>query len=652
MASTSSTLPRVVIEGVSPQLEGGRYPVKRLVGDHVQVGADIFADGHGLLAGRILFRRLGDRRWRDSPLGYDFNTDHWSGQFTLDAVGRWQFLVEAWPDRFGTWRENLTKFIDAGSDVTVELTEGALLLENGLERLPKDVRPAVREAAVRLADDTLPTPERIAIGLSDRLLERAFGPLLVGDATRSATFEIVADRERANFASWYELFPRSQGKVPGQHGTFRDVQERLRDVSEMGFDVVYLPPIHPIGEVHRKGRNNARTCEPGDVGSPWAIGSNEGGHDAIHPQLGTLDDFRSLVRTAAELGMEIALDFALQCAPDHPWAKEHPEWFFIRADGSIRYAENPPKKYEDIYPLNFWCENREEMWAACRDLLLYWVEQGVRCFRVDNPHTKPLAFWEWVIREVQREHPDVLFFAEAFTRPRRMYGLAKLGFTMSYTYFTWKNAKWELVPFLTEVTSPEVAEFYRPNFFTNTPDILHEYLQHGGRTAFRVRLLLAATASPLYGIYSGFELCENTPVRPGSEEYLNSEKYEIRVRDWNAPGSIVSEVRLLNQIRRANPALQQLTNLELLDCGSEHLLAYLKHAPGNDLIIVVNLDPHGAHDGMLDVPLERLGLAEHQPYEVEDLLDGARYTWCGKRSYVRLDPGERVGHVLRVKRPG
>jgi starch synthase (maltosyl-transferring) len=650
MASTSSTLPRVVIEGVSPQLEGGRYPVKRLIGEDVLVGADIFADGHGLIAARVLFRRQGDRRWRDSPLEYDFNEDHWTGQFSLDAVGRWQFLVEAWPDRFRTWRENLKKFIDAGADVTVELIEGALLLEQGLERLPKDVRPTLREAAARLADDTLPTPERIAVGLSERLLDQAHGPLRAGDATRSGTFEIVADRARAGFASWYELFPRSQGRVPGHHGTFRDVQERLREVAQMGFDVVYLPPIHPIGRVHRKGRNNARTCEPGDVGSPWAIGSDEGGHDAIHPELGTLDDFRSLVRTAAELGMEIALDFALQCAPDHPWAKEHPEWFFIRADGSIRYAENPPKKYEDIYPLNFWCENREEMWAACRDLLLYWVEQGVRCFRVDNPHTKPLAFWEWVIREVQREHPDVLFFAEAFTRPKRMYGLAKLGFTMSYTYFTWKNAKWELVPFLTEVTNSAVSDFYRPNFFTNTPDILHEYLQHGGRTAFRVRLLLAATTSPLYGIYSGFELCENTPVRPGSEEYLNSEKYEIRVRDWTAPGTIAPEVRLLNQIRRANPALQQLTNLQILECGNEHLLAYLKHAPKNDLIIIVNLDPHGAHDGMVDIPLDRLGIGEHQPYEVEDLLDGARYTWCGRRSYVRLDPAERVGHVLRLRR--
>jgi len=651
MASSSFTLPQLVIENITPQIDGGRHAVKRLVGDELSVGADVFMDGHGLIAVRVLYRQHGDRRWRDRAMVYDYNSDHWTGAFSLDAIGRWQFLIEAWPDRFRTWRENLGKFVAAGADVTVDVIEGALLLQEAVRRLPKDVREVVRQASRRLADETLPIPERIAIGLSDRLLQQVQGPLLAGDAARSNVFEVVADRERAGFAAWYELFPRSQGKVPGQHGTFRDTQERLRDIAELGFDVVYLPPIHPIGKVHRKGRNNSPTCEPGDVGSPWAIGSKEGGHDAIHPALGTLDDFRSLVRTAEELGMEVALDFALQCAPDHPWVAEHPEWFFIRADGSIRYAENPPKKYEDIYPLNFWCENREEMWAACRDLLLYWIEQGVRCFRVDNPHTKPLAFWEWIIREVQREFPDVLFFAEAFTRPKRMYGLAKLGFSMSYTYFTWKNAKWELVPFLTEVTSTEVAEFYRPNFFTNTPDILHEYLQQGGRTAFRVRLLLAATTSPLYGIYSGFELCENTPVRPGSEEYLNSEKYEIRVRDLSAPGNITADVSLLNRIRRTNPALQQLTNLRILHCGDENLLAYWKHAPNNDLIIVVNLDPHGAHDGVVDIPIGDLGFGEHQPYEVRDLLDDVRYTWCGSRSYVRLDPAERVGHVLSVKRP-
>jgi starch synthase (maltosyl-transferring) len=652
MASAPVPPARVVIEGVTPQIEGGRYPVKRRVGDVVDVGADIFKDGHDLVAARVVYRHCRDRRWREARMTYDFNPDRWSGAFVVDEPGRWQFCVEAWPDRFRTWREGLRKYVEAGHDVSVDLLEGAALLERGLERLSKEVRGQLRSAAQRLADVALPLPERIAVGLSEQLLENTFGPLLAGDATRSAVvYEVYVDRPRATFASWYELFPRSQGRRPGEHGTFRDAQERLPDLAEMGFDVIYLPPIHPIGKVHRKGRNNARLCEPGDVGSPWAIGSDEGGHDAIHPDLGTLDDFRSFVRSAAELGIEIALDFALQCAPDHPWVREHPEWFFVRADGSIRYAENPPKKYEDIYPLDFWCDAREELWTACRDVVLHWIDQGVRTFRVDNPHTKPLAFWEWLIREVQRDHPDVLFFAEAFTRPKRMYGLAKLGFTMSYTYFTWKNTKWELEELMGDLVRPEVAEFYRPNFFANTPDILHEYLQHGGRTAFRVRLLLAGTLSPLYGIYSGYELCENTPVRPGSEEYLNSEKYEIRVRDWRQPGNIRADVQLLNRIRRDHPALQSLTNFRFLPCSSESIVAFLKRAPGDELIVVVNLDPHHAHDGVVDVPLAELGLGEHQPYEVEDLLDGARYSWRGPRSYVRLDPAERVGHVLRVKRP-
>lgn len=642
---------RVVIEGVTPQIEGGRYAIKRRVGDVVEVGADIFKDGHDFVAARIVFRHARDRRWREAPLRYDFAPDRWTGSFPVDEPGRWQFYVEAWPDRLRTWRDHLKKYLDAGQDVTVDLLEGAGLLERGLDRMPKQARGHLRSAAQRLADVALPLPERIAVGLSEQLLEHAYGPLLAGDAARTAaTYEVYADRTRATFANWYELFPRSQGKRSGEHGTLRDAQARLPYLADLGFDVVYLPPIHPIGRLHRKGRNNSPTCESGDVGSPWAIGAEEGGHDAVHPQLGTLEDFRSFVRSAADLGIEVALDLALQCAPDHPWVKEHPEWFFVRADGTIRYAENPPKKYEDIYPLDFWCERREELWAACRDLVIHWVDQGVRTFRVDNPHTKPLAFWEWLIHEVQRDHPDVIFFAEAFTRPKRMHGLAKLGFTMSYTYFTWKNAKWELFELMNDLLRPEVADFYRPNFFTNTPDILHEYLQQGGRTAFRVRLLLAGTLSPLYGIYSGYELCENTPLRPGSEEYLNSEKYEIRTRDFDQPGHIKADIKALNRIRRENPALQALTNLALLPTSCDSIIGYHKHAPGNDLIVVVNLDPHRPQEGTIEVPLGALGLGEHQPFEVEDLLDGARYGWRGPRAFVRLDPAERVGHLLRVRR--
>ncbi|MFO0567815.1 MAG: hypothetical protein U0263_19300 [Polyangiaceae bacterium] len=424
----------------------------------------------------------------------------------------------------------------------------------------------------------------------------------------------------------------------------------MPDLAALGFDVLYLPPVHPIGVTKRKGRNNAVTCEPGDVGSPWAIGGAEGGHDAVHPELGSIDDFVHMVHAANALGIEIALDFALQCSPDHPWISDHPEWFFVRPDGTLRYAENPPKKYEDIYPLNFWCADRHALWLACRDLLLFWVDKGVRIFRVDNPHTKPLAFWEWVIREVQRRHPDVIFLAEAFTRPKRMRSLAKLGFTQSYTYFTWKNSPWELKEYASELASSEMAEYYRPNFFANTPDILHEYLQDGGRPAFRIRLLLAATLSPTYGIYSGYELCENVPVRRGSEEYLDSEKYQLKARDYHAPGNIRHDILRLNRVRREHAALQKLSNLRFLQTEYEPVLAYWKSAPGDDLIVIVNTDPHHCHETHVMVPVEELGLGEHQAYTVHDLLTDERYVWHGSRNYVKLDPADKVGHVLRVVR--
>jgi starch synthase (maltosyl-transferring) len=418
----------------------------------------------------------------------------------------------------------------------------------------------------------------------------------------------------------------------------------------MGFDVIYLPPIHPIGVTHRKGRNNSVTCEPHDVGSPWAIGGKEGGHDAVHPELGTIADFDALVKAAAEFGIEIALDYALQCSPDHPWVTEHPNWFFVRPDGTLRYAENPPKKYEDIYPINFWSDDRENLWNACRDVVLYWIQHGVKIFRVDNPHTKPLAFWEWMIADIQREHPDVIFLSESFTRPNRMKSLAKLGFTQSYTYFTWKNSSWELRDYLTELTKTDMVEYYRPNFFANTPDILHEYLQHGGRAAFRIRLVLAATLSPIYGIYSGYELCENQAVKPGSEEYLDSEKYEIRVRDWNAAGNIKQDVSKLNRIRSENAALHALGNLQMVQTDYDGIFAYRKHAPGNELLVVVNLDPHAAHETMVDVPIGAMGIDVNEAYEVTDLLTGSRYTWRGSRNYVRLDPNERVAHLFRISR--
>lgn len=646
-------LPRVVIERLTPQIDGGRHPVKRILAGQVHVEADIYKDGHDLVSARVLSRPLGDDAWREARMEYHFEPDRWSGRFSVDRIGRWEYTVEAWPDPFRTWRSDLNKRLDVGQEVSSELLEGAQLIERRLGSIARGsaTRPVLERAAKRLADPDLDLEDRLVEAFSEAVLEAMYGPLHPADATRHPVLALVVDREMAGFASWYELFPRSQASEPGRHGTFRDVERRLPDIAAMGFDVIYLPPIHPIGVTHRKGKNNTKIAQPDDVGSPWAIGSAEGGHTAVHPELGTLKDFDAFVRAARDFGIEVALDYALQCSPDHPWAKEHPDWFFVRPDGTIRYAENPPKKYEDIYPLNFWCEDRQGLWNACRDIFAFWIEHGVKIFRVDNPHTKPLSFWEWVIGDLQREHPDVIFLAEAFTRPTRMKGLAKLGFTQSYTYFTWKNTAPELVEYLEELSGTEMVEYYRPNFFANTPDILHEYLQHGGRPAFRVRALLAATLAPVWGIYSGFELCENTPFRPGSEEYLDSEKYEIRVRDWNAAGNIKQDVGKLNRIRRENPALQSLDNLRFLSSDFEGILAYWKHAPGNDIVVIVNLDPHAMHETMVHLPLADLGIDEAETYEVEDLLTNVRYGWRGVSNYVRLDPAERVGHVLRIRRP-
>ena len=650
MDTAIAELPRLVIETLTPQLDGGRYPIKRLLGKVVDIGVNIFKDGHDLIAAHILYRPVGATEYRTAPLAYHFDVDRWFGSFKADRLGRWEYTVEAWPDRYGTFRSDLGKRLNAGQDVRSELLEGAEILLKLSRFLKGDAAKRIKDAAQKLADAELSLEERLRVAFADDVLETVRVPLVPGDATRLTPLPLIVDRTEAGFSAWYELFPRSQGKVPGQHGTFADTAARLPEIAAMGFDVIYLPPIHPIGVAHRKGRNNSVTCEPHDVGSPWAIGGKEGGHDAVHPELGTIEDFDRLVKEAAELGIEIALDYALQCSPDHPWVKSHPNWFFVRPDGTLRYAENPPKKYEDIYPINFWSDDRENLWKACRDIVLYWVQHGVKIFRVDNPHTKPLAFWEWMIADVQREHPDTIFLSESFTRPNRMKALGKLGFTQSYTYFTWKNNSWELRDYLNELTKTEMVEYYRPNFFANTPDILHEYLQHGGRSAFRIRLVLAATLSPIYGIYSGYELCENVAVKPGSEEYLDSEKYEIRVRDWNAPGNIKQDVSKLNRIRAENAALHELGNFEPVASDFDGIFAYRKHAPGNELLVIVNLDPHQAHETMVDVPLAAMGIDANEPYEVNDLLTGARYTWRGARNYVKLDPSERVAHLFRVTR--
>jgi starch synthase (maltosyl-transferring) len=594
---------RIQIEDVWPQLDCGRYPVKRSAGERVEVWATIFRDGHEVLGAAIRYRPPGARQWRETSME-NVEGDRWSGSFIVDACGRWEFVVQAWVDRFESWRDELRRKVEAGqADLTSELEEGAVLLE-------------VPELDVQTA---LAGTEQDRSELTEL----------------SRPLAIDVDRQRARFGTWYELFPRSWGGFAG-------VERALPELAELGFDVLYFPPIHPIGAANRKGKNNALSAGPGDPGSPWAIGGEEGGHTAVHPELGTLDDFRRLVERAREHGLEIALDFAIQCSPDHPWLKEHPDWFHRRPDGTLKYAENPPKRYQDIYNVNFDSEDWAGLWAALREVVVYWVDQGVNVFRVDNPHTKPLPFWEWLIAEVRSIDPDVIFLAEAFTRPPMMAALAKAGFSQSYTYFTWKNTKAELTEYITQLTRSTMPQYYRPNFFVNTPDILHEYLQHGGRPAFEARLVLAATLSPSYGIYSGFEHFENAPVREGSEEYQDSEKYEVKVRSLDGP--LLPLVRRLNEIRRENVALQWLEGLTFLETENDELIAYVRQTDENVLLVCVNLDPKAEREGVVVVPVS-LGLPP--AYVVSDLLAGETFHWRIGRNFVRLGPGE--AHVLRVR---
>jgi starch synthase (maltosyl-transferring) len=640
--------PAIVFEHVYPTLDGGRHAIKRTLGDTCHVSADIFREGHDLLAARACFRGPGDRSWRYAPMTYDEYGDRWHTQFPLDEIGRWRFTVEAWTDVFQSWRVALEKKREADQDVSLELLEGAEIILDAAQRAPDPVRAKLRARGLELSNQTKPVSERVAQAVDPELTTLMAYLVDTDSLTRHKhAFDIIVDPVQARFVGWYEMFPRSQGTQPGTHATFRDAERRLPRLAQLGFDVIYLPPIHPVGRAFRKGKNNTPTAGPGDPGSPWAIGNENGGHTAVEPDLGTLEDFRHFVTSAAALGMAVALDYALQCSPDHPWLREHPEWFVTRPDGSIKYAENPPKKYQDIYPLDFWCADREGLWSACREIVEFWIEQGVMTFRVDNPHTKPFAFWEWLITTIKDSHPETVFLSEAFTSPKRMWSLAKLGFSQSYTHFTWKNTAPELREYFTLLHQTELPEYFRGNLFTNTPDILHAYLQQGGRPAFRVRLLLAATLSPLYGIYSGYELCENVPVRQGSEEYLNSEKYEIRVRDWEAPGNINEDIAIINRIRRANAALQQQGNLVFHETDNEHFLCYSRTAWQNDLLVVVNVDPKESQEGTVHVPVNDLSLGTDTPYEVEDLLTGERYTWKGSTNYVSLRPEERVGHIFR-----
>jgi starch synthase (maltosyl-transferring) len=594
-----TTPPRIQIQEVSPQVDCGRYAVKRTTGDKVEVTARIFRDGHETLGAAVRHKGPDATRWSETPLE-PLGNDVWAGSFEVDRPGLWSFRIEAWVDRTASFQEELRRKVAAGrTDLTSELSEGAVLL--GEEQL---------------------TLEQALGAPAGKRSEKAW----------SGTRSVDVDRVLARFGSWYELFPRSWGGFAG-------VRELLPRFAELGFDVLYLPPIHPIGQTNRKGRNNSETARPGDVGSPWAIGSEEGGHDAIDPSLGTEQELRALVADARDLGIEIALDFAIQCSPDHPWLKEHPEWFQRRPDGTLKYAENPPKRYQDIYNVDFGSEDWRGLWQALLDVVLHWVGCGVTVFRVDNPHTKPLPFWEWLIGEVRREHPDVIFLSEAFTRPAPMTALAKSGFAQSYTYFTWKNTRWELLEFLDQLLGWRA--FYRPNCFANTPDILHEYLQAGGRPAFEARLVLAATLSPSYGIYSGFEHGENVPVRPGSEEYLNSEKYELKRRQLDGP--LLPLAAKLNAVRRENPSLQWLDPLTILETENERLFAFLKRRGENTVVTVVNLDPVATQVGVCVVPVST-GLPP--AYPVRDLLTDEKWTWRIGRNYVKLGPGQ--SHVVRI----
>jgi starch synthase (maltosyl-transferring) len=670
---------RIVIENVTPRIDCGRFAAKAVVGDKVEVAADIWKDGHELLRAAVLWRKLAadelslgsmpaapDRKrldWRESVLLTDpaFN-DRWHATISPHEVGPHAFTVVAWTDRFGSFVAELKKKVEAGQDVSSEVLEGLHIIDASIKAGHGRDRVSLIETrhAVAAAKTTAKQVELIL----DPSLAELVACCDPRDDLQScpAEFPLWVDRERGRFGAWYEIFARSQGTDPTRGATFSEAEARLPEIAAMGFDVLYLAPIHPIGRSHRKGPNNSEDCRPGDPGSPWAIGAEPGGHDAIHPELGTLADFDHFVAAARGLGLEIALDFAVQCSPDHPWVGQHPGWFSKRPDGTIKHAENPPKKYQDIVPINFDTEDREGLYQALLEVVRFWAKRGVRIFRVDNPHTKPVSFWEWLIARVHRDHPDVLFLAEAFTRPKRMKMLAKLGFTQSYSYFTWRNSRPELEEYATELFLTDSADYLRPNFFANTPDILHEYLQKGGRPAFMVRLILAATLSPSYGIYSGFELCEKRALAAGSEEYLDSEKYQHKTWDWDRPGNIKELVTTVNRIRRTHSALALGRNLRFLESSNPNIIAYAKTTPelAEVLVMVVNVDPHNVQDGTIRLVPGLFHRAERgkalvgevpTSYELTDLLTESTYTWRGEWNYIRLDPTWMPAHILQIKPP-
>ncbi|MEO5375410.1 MAG: alpha-1,4-glucan--maltose-1-phosphate maltosyltransferase [Alphaproteobacteria bacterium] len=638
----------VIIQNVDPELDGGRYAVKREVGDSLVVSADVFKDGHDKLRAVVLHRRVDEKDWQETPMSCtNPGLDRWQGQFMLGENTTFIYTVEAWADVFESWRDEVQKKLAAEQDIGLELMEGRDLVEDAVNRAKGADKKGLADALKRF--EAADYAGRIGLLLSEEVRELVRRWPDRGTASRyDRELEVFVDRTAARYSAWYEMFHRSQGTVPGKSATFRDCEARLPEIRDLGFDVIYFVPIHPIGRSHRKGPDNTLNAGPDDPGSPYAIGSHEGGHTAVHPDLGTLDDFRHFIAEARAHGMEVALDFAIQCSPDHPWIKDHPDWFKFRPDGTIKYAENPPKKYQDIVNVDFYGNDQEGLWRELLGAVLFWVGQGVKIFRVDNPHTKPVPFWEWLIREVRVHHPDVIFLAEAFTRPPMMRMLAKVGYSQSYTYFTWRNFKHELTEYLTELTQSPVTEYMRPNFFPNTPDILPEFLQKGGRPAFMSRFVLAATLSGVYGIYNGYELCENAAV-PGKEEYLHSEKYDYKVWDWDRPGNIKPLIAAVNRIRQENPALQELTNLRFHTAHDDNILFYGKMTPdrANMVFIAVNLDPFDPHECDIELPLHDMGLTEHDNFAVEELLSGAKHLWSGSRHRVRLDP-QNPATIMRI----
>jgi starch synthase (maltosyl-transferring) len=638
---------RAIIDRVLPEIGGGRFPAKRVIGDAMVVEADVFGDGHDTLACMLGYRHDDETEWHEVPMTLGVN-DRWRGEFVLERLGRYRYTVTAWIDHFLSWRHDFKRRVDP-PDIASAALVGAKLISEAANRAVRADAQRLRTWGKQLADakDTLEI-QRIALdeelsALAQRYADRRFA------AVYEKELAVAVDPVLARFSSWYELFPRSTSAQPGKHGTFRDVEARLDYVRELGFDILYLPPIHPIGREKRKGKNNSLTPDADDVGSPWAIGSIEGGHKAVHPQLGTLADFRQLVATARKMGIEVALDIAFQCAPDHPYVKAHPEWFTWRPDGTVQYAENPPKKYQDIYPFNFESEDWMGLWEELKSVFEFWIHQGVTVFRVDNPHTKPFPFWEWAIGELKSKHPELVFLSEAFTRPKIMHRLAKLGFTQSYTYYAWRNTKHELIEYFDELAHGPGREYFRPNVWPNTPDILTAFLQHNGRPGFCARLLLAGTLGASYGIYGpAFELIENAPREPGSEEYLHSEKYQIRAWDLDRPESLRYLIARLNKIRHSNPALQNDATLHFENIANDQLVAYTKATPdgSNVLLVVVNIDPRYKQSGFVDVDLARLGVNPLERYDVHDLLTDARYSWSGSRNYVELEPG--MAHIFAI----